>query len=51
MEWERTYANHKFDKGLISKVYKEDMQVNSKTQISNLKKWTKELNRHLSMRT
>lgn len=29
MEWESTCANHVTDKGLISKIYKEHIKVNS----------------------
>ena len=42
-EWEKIIANETTDKGLISKVYKQFIQLN--TRKTN-KKWGKDLNRH-----
>lgn len=33
-EWEVVFANHIFDKGLISKLYQEHMQLNNHHQNS-----------------
>ena len=47
-EWEKIIANEETDKGSISKVYKQHMQLNSRKINDPIKKWTKELNRHFS---
>ena len=47
-EWEKIIANEATDKELTSKIYKQLLQLNSRKISEPLKKWTKELNRHLS---
>jgi len=47
-EWEKIIANEGIDKELISKIYKQLLQLNSRKINDPIKKWAKELNRHFS---
>ena len=47
-EWEKIIANETIDKELISQIYRQLMQLDTRKLNDPIQKWAKELNRHFS---
>ena len=43
-EWEKTTANETMDKGLISKIYKQLIELDTRKSNNPIQKWGKDLN-------
>ena len=47
-EWEKIIASKATDKGLISKIHNQFIQLNTRILNHPIKKWADDLNRHIS---
>ena len=47
-DWEKIFANDVSDKGLVSKIYKELIKLNSKETNNSMMKWEKDMNRNFT---
>ena len=46
--WENIFADDSSDKDLISQIYRELTGIHTRKTNNPIKKWTKDLNRHVS---